>query len=544
MSNVVEQLEAAGWQPFDDLIILTKDGKAVRLEPNDQQIRVLEAIASQQEAGVPVRIIILKFRQGGFSTITEATIFREVKGRKNVHGLVAAHNDDSSETLFRMTRRFHDNLPEQDQLPTEYSSKREIVYRAPHNSMMRVQTAGNNALGRAQTNQYLHLSEAAWWPHAKESLGSVLQSVPDKRDTMVVIESTANGVGGEFYERWQKAVQHRMAHPNDLTGYLPLFFSWLDYAEYSTALPAGYALADEDEDERFLRTLGAKDEQLYWRRRMIAENCGGDASLFKQEYPATAEEAFQMSGRPAIPVAITQYHRSTVEQYRRGRFVEDARLPNGVRLVFEDTGESWGDDDSWWRIYRTPEEDHDYTVAGDVAEGSLADPSDERSEPDYSDGTVLDRIRLEDAATYHGRPDPDLFGEQLWLAARYYNGAWVSPETNAAGVAATLFIKRKNYVRLYRRQGADEKISTDDSELLGWKTTTANRNELWDHWLEYCRPDPVEGFTGQIIVHDLLTVMQEEQAVWNKNKKREHRAGGHDDSIFAHMIALELHLRC
>jgi hypothetical protein len=303
-------------------------------------------------------------------------------------------------------------------------------------------------------------------------------------------------------------------------------------------------LAALDEDERVLVNLGAKPDQLYWRRNCIANNCGGDVALFKQEYPSTAEEAFQATGRPAVPPIITQHHRSQVEKFRRGRFVEDTKVKSGVRLVFENPGENWNEDDSWWKVYRTPEEDHDYTVAGDPSEGTLSDQSDERSEPDFSAGAVLDRVRMEGVAAYHGRPDVDLFGEQLWLAARYYNGAWVSPETNAAGVAATLFLKRKNYVRLYRRTGSDESLSVEESDLLGWKTTTANRNEMWDHWLEYCRPDPIGEWEAQIILHDLLTVMEEEQSIWTKAKRREHRPGGHDDSLFAHMIALELHLRC
>jgi hypothetical protein len=33
----------------------------------------------------------------------------------------------------------------------------------------------------------------------------VVQAVPDEPDTEIILESTANGVGGEFHERWQQA---------------------------------------------------------------------------------------------------------------------------------------------------------------------------------------------------------------------------------------------------------------------------------------------------------------------------------------------------
>jgi len=530
--------------PFSDFIIVTKAGEAVRLNPNAQQVRVLAAMAAQQEAALPVRIIILKFRQGGFSTIVEAVGYRECDGRKNIRGLVAAHDDDSTETLFRMTKRFHDSMPPERKRKTLYSSKREIVFDAPHHSQIKVGTAGKLGLGRSQTFQFLHLSEAAWWPHAKQTMLSVLQTVANKIGTFVIIESTANGVGGEFYDRWQAAVKHRMEHPNDLTGYLPLFFSWLDYPEYSMSIPDGHALGTLDADERALRDMGATDGQLYWRRRCVADNCGGDVALFKQEYPSTPEEAFQATGRPAIPVAITRYHRSTIEVGRRARLVDDPKVPGGVRAIHERPGEEFGPDDSWWILYRTPEDNHDYTVGGDVAEGSLSDPSDERSDSDFSTGFVLDRCDLSQVASYRGKPDSDQLGYQLLLAARYYNSAWVSPETNAGGVAATLRIKRANYPRLYRRRNADDRLPVEESDLLGWKTTVANRTEMWDHWLEHCRPDPAYGFDGQIVVRDMQFVLEEEQAIWTKNRRREHRVGGHDDSLFAGFIALQLHLRC
>ena len=51
------------------LRIATKAGELTSLIPNFDQMRVLSAWAAQEAAGLPVRLIILKYRQGGFSTI-------------------------------------------------------------------------------------------------------------------------------------------------------------------------------------------------------------------------------------------------------------------------------------------------------------------------------------------------------------------------------------------------------------------------------------------------------------------------------------------
>jgi hypothetical protein len=50
-----------------------------------------------------------------------------------------------------------------------------------------------------------HGSEVAFWPNAKTHFAGVVQAIPDLPGTEIVLESTANGLGGEFHERWQQA---------------------------------------------------------------------------------------------------------------------------------------------------------------------------------------------------------------------------------------------------------------------------------------------------------------------------------------------------
>ena len=57
------------------LKIIDKKGKTVSLILNEPQRRLYDTVKEQWNAGKPVRIIILKARQMGFSTLTGAIIF-------------------------------------------------------------------------------------------------------------------------------------------------------------------------------------------------------------------------------------------------------------------------------------------------------------------------------------------------------------------------------------------------------------------------------------------------------------------------------------
>ena len=57
------------------LKIRTKSGAVIPFRLNPAQEKLYAAARRQQEAGAPVRLIILKARQLGFSTLTEGLIF-------------------------------------------------------------------------------------------------------------------------------------------------------------------------------------------------------------------------------------------------------------------------------------------------------------------------------------------------------------------------------------------------------------------------------------------------------------------------------------
>jgi len=520
-----------------NLRIIDKGGSLVPLVPNQQQIQLYAYLARQQAAGQPGRAIVLKARRMGVSTAVGGLFFALTNLNPNRSAFICAHDDTSSADLFQMTRRFQQELPAGLQRETEYSNRREIVYRSPWRSQVQVQTAGTSTLKRGALVHFLHCSEVAWWRDAGATLLSVLQTVPDRTETLIILESTANGASGEFYDRWNAAVAYRQANPTRFDGYLPVFFSWLQFPEYALALEVGEDLGYLDDDERGLVALGAAPEQLKWRRQVIRDKCGGDDELFKQEYPSTPDEAFRVSGRPAIPAAIVARHEATSRDPIR-RVV--LRREGGAVKAY-DVG---SDVQYYWQVWQGPQENTDYVVGGDVSEGRLADPANPRSEPDASAAVVIDRRQLVTVATWHGRIEPDWFGEEMLKAAQWYNQAWASPEANSAGMAALAAFTRAGYGRLYQRQRSLDTTTADDSPMWGWKTTVGNRDYMIDSWIAACRADPVDGWDGRVLVLDKQIASEEKSFVVKPTGKREHQAGCHDDKLFAAMVGWQLHLSC
>src|ERR1700735_3975954 len=62
-------------------------------------------IERQYNAGKPVRIIVLKARQLGISTATEAALFIWAFKHPGTNGLVVSHEKGQAEELFNMTKR-------------------------------------------------------------------------------------------------------------------------------------------------------------------------------------------------------------------------------------------------------------------------------------------------------------------------------------------------------------------------------------------------------------------------------------------------------
>ena len=140
------------------LKIRTKEGEIKPLVLNEAQQRLKDAILQQYENKGKIRVIILKARQMGLSTVVGGYLYWWISQHTAQKGLVITHHSDSTKALFDMTKRFHDQCPEILKPQTRYSSRRELSFSALDSSYI-VATAGGEGIARGETITQAHLSE-------------------------------------------------------------------------------------------------------------------------------------------------------------------------------------------------------------------------------------------------------------------------------------------------------------------------------------------------------------------------------------------------
>lgn len=270
------------------LKVRTKSGSIVPFQFNQSQIYVHGKLEEQRAKTGKVRALILKGRQAGFSTYIGGRFYHKVTHRRGTQVFILTHEDDATANLFQMVERYHEHNNPLVKPATSADNAKELRFHKL-DSGYSVGTAGAKARGRSKTVQLFHGSEVAFWPNAPTHFAGVIQAIPDLPDTEIILESTANGIGGEFHERWQQAEA-------GIGDYLAIFVPWFWTEEYRRPVPEGFMLTEDDED--YMDAHGLDMEQMVWRRAKIAEL--KDPLLFKQEYPATATEAFQTTGHDAF----------------------------------------------------------------------------------------------------------------------------------------------------------------------------------------------------------------------------------------------------
>lgn len=269
---------------LNQLSIIDTRAHLIPFKLNWAQKEMLAEVQRQYDERRIVRVITLKARQLGISTLTEAIMFLYCFIFSRVNGLVIAHETSSAQHLLSMTQTYWDSYTFRSLYSTKYKSRNELSW-VETDSSLKVSTAKNTDTGRSKTLQMLHASEVAFWDHANTTMGGLDQAFHFEPDTFGCIESTANGVGGFFHDQWQAAVEHE-------TEYTPLFFPWWRHPQYTwtylnrsaniVSPPVGHM----DEEERVLAKLGVDSDHLLWRRWAIRNLCQSDLALFHQEYPS------------------------------------------------------------------------------------------------------------------------------------------------------------------------------------------------------------------------------------------------------------------
>ncbi len=493
--------------------IRDKKGNVISLKLNEPQMKYYNVIKQLYEEKKPIRIIILKARQMGFSTETESIIFKNVVTNHNYNAGIVAHKEDSTTNLFNMSKRMLEYLPEPIKPEQKKSNAKELVFNNENgtglDSKIKCMTAGGKGIGRSDTFTALHLSELAFWEGNKQDiLLGLLQAVPNIPESIVIIESTANGFD-YFKELWDKAV----AGEND---FYPLFVGWNELSEYKMQY-TGFQLTEEEKELQRLYNVSL--EQLEWRRWCIKNNCGGDIDKFKQEYPISPEEAFISTGKCYFNKAniIKRINElRNMEPIIRGSF---SCFYDGVRI----RGKKFNEEEKGSiKIYKYPENNVPYVIGGDTAgEGS-----------DYFTAHVINNITGEQVAVLKQQYDEIEYVKQMYCLGMFYNKALLGPESNFSTYPIQKLIEL-NYPNIFVRKKEDT-YSNKYEKSFGFKTTSITRPLVLGNLQEIVK-DEIEKICDIETLREMLTF------IVNKNGRAEAEEGYHDDLVMA--LAISYYIR-
>jgi hypothetical protein len=482
------------------LLIRNKQAEIVPLVPNEAQRRLLEIVNKQWAAEGRVRVIILKARQMGLSTAVGGWLYFRTSQNRAQKTLVMTHKAESTAALFEMTKRYYDNTPNALKPSTKYSSKKELKFDKLDSGYM-VATAGGDAVARGETLTGAHLSELAFWPKssAKALLSGLLDAIPNARGSAVFIESTANGVSGEFYDFWKKAEAGE-------NGYVPIFLPWFIQAEYREPVPDGFERTPNEED--LVERHGLDDEQLMFRRRKVAEK---GLDLFRQEYPSTPDEAFLTTGRPVF------------NSEQLAELARTAPLPLYSMGLVNDRIEK--DPRGELLVYREVDPKDTYYIGADVAMGVRGG--------DYSVAQILDSKKRQ-AGVWRGHVHPDHFATVLAALGYHYNTARIIVEANNHGIlTCTRLGKDLAYPDFYTETVYD-KLDDRETVNLGFRTTVKSKPLVIDQLRASLRDCELE-------LNDLTTIRELLTYIVTDTGAMEAEEGCHDDTVTSLAIANHIH---
>ena len=306
-SEVMAGLGDPMWRLNNLYKIMDEDKKVMTFRPNEAQRKLLE--------NAHLRVIILKARKMGFSTLIQIWMLDTALFSPNERCMVIAQDIGKAESIFRDVLKFaYDNLPSalKAAMPTVGEPSKSQI-RFANNSIVEVDTSA-----RSGTPSFLHVSEfgkIAFKDPAKAreiKTGSITACGPN---SLVFIESTAEGVSGEFYEMVQtyRALGEQGTRLWN-TDFKFVFFGWWEDSRY--VAPEGTAIIspkDHDYFDDIEAQIGRKItiEQRNWYMKK-KDFFSGNEEMLWSEFPSTPDEAFKVSQKGTY--FTDQFRRARKEQ--------------------------------------------------------------------------------------------------------------------------------------------------------------------------------------------------------------------------------------
>lgn len=528
---------------------------------NAEQVEVLKVIERDMAAGRGSRIIVLKSRKLGISTLVQGLQFYLCAFLPAQKAVVIAHLQESTEEIVTIAATMGAECPAV-LAPYIRPLVEGHTFKWPNGSTMRIATQGSDDRLRGSSPSSLHMSEVGSW-HKKRAgttgdepiqaaLGA-LESVGEgpALGTIVVMESTAKGAVGPFFNRWHSA-------QNSQT-WTPLFFPWQTSDKHrppcsdddDALLEWARRLTQEQKIQAWLRsrdvwvTEWARRHNAVeeWARRAVEYHltppqvrwalakCEEQGTLerFDEEYPLSPEHAFLASGRPVFKRGEASWIAEPQEVLRCGPLGRIKTGEVGAEALRKLAGVVPGGE---WEFYRLPEPGWTgrYVVTADASGGIGMD---------YACIQVFDRVEVAQVAEFLSPTcPPSDFASEVETVCKLYYGAQACPELNNHGHAVVAMLWDRGWRNLFRRQIRDRDGRMEKAEeasmQYGWDTTPVSRAVMMENVVMRVRERTVRLYS-QRLRYQLETLIRD------KRERIDHAPGEHDDAVVALAIALQVH---
>jgi len=489
-----------------------------------------------------IRVLLLKSRRFGGSTYVQARFYTKTSLHKNISTFIVAHEKESTNTLFEMTKLMQERNP----LSPATRKSNEKLLRFDNDkgtglkSEYRLGTAKNVSTGRSQGIHYGHGSEEAFWPvNAADLLNGLLQCFPDPPAPHEFIrESTANGFGNTFQTGVFEAYAEG-AHPyyeqdgityawkGDDTDWVLVFIPWFVHERYIKQFK------DEEQKQAFIgkmnervfapelqewrqrealdlrKLYGLSWEQLHWRDWAIDNKMSGNTReerkrIFRQEYPATVEEAFLSRGSNVYSKELCDdLQKLTEKPIIVGEIVDRAGISKIKPSLY-----------GKYRLWEKPDKRETYFITVDSGGGIKPHHEADNIEPDPSCIDVWNHRTGKQAAQWHGHIDYGMIANIVWLIGRMFFQAPACVELMNHGYTVVKDLSEMNYPLYEHRVGES-----------GWMTTKRTKPQMVDDLGEMTR-------NGDIQIRSAETVSEMRTFV-EKNGSYSAESGCKDDRVDA-----------
>lgn len=547
-------------------------GTDVLFRLNRPQRKLIKRLEKMRKAGKPIRLILLKARQWGGSTAIQIYMaWLQLVHEVGLNSLIIAHQGTGSDEIKDMFDRMIKSYPVEmlHELGDAYApnepkmvgvGKSGNIFRVPQrNCKIKIGTAERPNSCRGGDYNLVHLSEVALWKETdgkkpEDIVRSACSGILLRPYTMIVYESTPNGVGNFFHKEY-------LAAKKGLSQFEAMFVAWFEIEQYELPFEneaEKYEFAkklfanrrneeiksDREEPGTYLWRLwekGATLEAIHWyvSERSKYTNHGDMAS----EYPSDDIEAFTYSGRKVFSSEDVEQFRPACRAPRwigeiYGSADEGEKAIDGLRFKKEADGRLF----MWHDVERSDIEEvtDRYLVVVDVCKGHTKNA-------DFADILVIDRLFMMDgeppvvAAEWHGHIDMDKLAWKATQVAAYYNNSLLVIESNTLETNNTkgeaeyiLTLIHEVYGRqLYARKQSAEDIRQGLPKKYGYHTNPLTKK--------------VVIYNLKVVIRERLYIEREEACldeyltyVETENNVFEAMEGYHDDRLMTRAIGMQV----